>query len=243
MNAQKLTGEWKPLYRQLNPDNQAYFNNMIEFIHSETNPLSAVKGEALLLDLARQVIHSQGKGVSAADLFGDDPIAYCEQLTDDMQRGKPRTLGAKIRYYTMIPWIALTWVFFIYMITGFFSKWFDGGMEYTVISSSSLLIMAGLSIVLIELVTRFLANPGRTEQSRGSDVVGTTASTPRYPSARSFNLRSFGLYIGIAVAVIFIGALLNKVTPSFTVSPWDSLIIFAVGLVGQFFFIRLRHRV
>lgn len=244
MNAQKLTGELKPLYRQMNPDNQVYFNRMLEFFHSESNPLSPVKGEKLLLDLARRMVHSQGKGVSAADLFGDDPSVYCEQLTDDMQRGRPRTLGAKIRYYTMIPWIALTWVFFIYMITGFFSKWFDGSMEYTVISSSSLLIMAGLSIVLIELVTRFLANPGRTEQSGGSDVAGTTAtaSTPRYPSARSFNLRSFGLYIGIAVAVIFIGALLNRVTPSFTVSPWDSLIIFAVGLVGQIFFILLRPR-
>ncbi|WP_018753710.1 hypothetical protein [Paenibacillus sanguinis] len=241
MNSQKMTGELKPLYRQMNPDNQAYFNQMLEFIYSDANPLPVAKGEELLVDLARQVVHSQSKGVSAADLFGDDPNAYCEQLVDDMSRGKPRTLGAKIRYYIMIPWVALTWIFFIYMITGFFSKWFSGSMDYVVISSSSLLIMAGLSIVLIELVTRFLANPGRTEQE--STQAGDSANrVPHRPAARSFNLRSFGLYIGIAVGVILIGALLNRIMPSFTVSPWDSLIIFVVGLAGQFFFFSRRSK-
>lgn len=241
MNSHKLTVELKPLYRQMNPDNQTYFDHMLQFIYSDDNPLTLEKGEKLLLDLARQVVHSQGKGVSAADLFGDDPTAYCERLTDDMQRGVPRTLGAKIRYYTMIPWVALTWVFFIYMITGFFSKWFGGSMEYTVISSSSLLVMAGLSIVLIELVTRFLANPGRTEQQSTQDT-GSAHRVPPRPAVRSFNLRLTGLNIGMAIAVIFLGALLNRVMPSFTVSPWDSLIIFMIGLIGQFFFIRLRPR-
>ncbi|MEC2345046.1 hypothetical protein P9H28_13230, partial [Paenibacillus barengoltzii] len=161
---------------------------------------------------------------------------------------KPRTLKDKIKYYTMIPWVALTWVFFIYMITGFFSKWFGGELEYTLISTSSLLIIAVLSIVLVELVTRFLGQSSKA--SEGQEPAGE--AKPAGPGARpgmppnagprGFNLRAFGTYIAVAAVLIVVGTVLNRIMPSFTVSPWDSLILFAVGLAGQIFFFGRRSK-
>lgn len=239
MYIHEMIGETKRLRQQMTPDNEAYFGEMVLYFRSGASSLSEAKGEEILLDLARQIVKNQAKGIMAAERFGADPRAYCAELAEDVQTRKPRTLKDKIKYYTMIPWVALTWVFFIYMITGFFSKWFGGELEYTRISSSSLLIIAGLSIVLIELATRFLGNSPKTGD--GKEESGTSGTGPS-SGPGGFNLRAFGTYIAVAAVLIVIGTLLNRIMPAFTVSPWDSLIIFAVGLAGQIFFFGRRSK-
>jgi hypothetical protein len=59
-------------------------------------------------------------------------------------------------------------------------------------------------------------------------------SDPMRPR-KLFDIRAFGIYIIIALAVIAVGLLLNRIMPSFTVTPWQSLIIFIIGLLGQIF--------
>lgn len=213
--------ETKELRSQMNSVNEAYFGEMVMHIRSGSSPLTEAKGEEVLVESARLIMNNQEAGIVAPELFGMDAVTYCKQLEEELLRRKPRSTQDKIKYYTMIPWVALTWVFFIYMITGFFSKWFGGELEYTQISSASLLLIAGLSIVLVELVIRYLA-PGVNKGNRNAQ-----------PIQRKFDLKSFGIYIGIAVAIIAIGLLLGSIMPSFTVSPWDSLIIFVIGLIGQ----------
>ncbi|MCH1642653.1 DUF1129 domain-containing protein [Paenibacillus timonensis] len=239
MYIHEMIGETKRLRQRMTPENEAYFGEMVMHFRSGASSLTEAKGEEILLGLARQIVKNQEKGVSAAELFGSDPVAYCEQLADDVLTRKPRTLKDKIKYYAMIPWVALTWVFFIYMITGFFSKWFGGELEYTQISSSSLLIIAVLSIVLIELVIRFLGHGGKPAQAKAES---SDLNEQPQPAFRRFNLRAFGLYVAIAVGVIFVGSLLNRIMPAFTVSPWDSLIIFLIGLAGQIFIFGRRSK-
>ncbi|MOA10310.1 hypothetical protein D3C78_1301940 [compost metagenome] len=170
---------------------------------------------------------NQEKNILASDLFGPDATAYSKELAEDVSMRKPRSTQDKIMYYTMIPWIALTWVFFIYMITGFFSKWFGGELEYTQISSASLLLIAALSIVLVELVIRYLGPGSRRNTSAEEEQQQLLP--------RKFDIKALGIYIGIAVAVVAVGLLLTQIMPSFTVSPWDSLIIFVIGILGQKF--------
>ncbi|RCX15330.1 uncharacterized protein DUF1129 [Fontibacillus phaseoli] len=225
MYIHEMIHETKMLRQQMNPANESYFGEMVMYIRSGSSSLTEAKGEEVLLGLAKQIIKNQDKGISAADLFGPDAAAYCEQLVDDVNMRKPRSTKDKIKYYTMIPWVALTWVFFIYMITGFFSKWFGGELEYTLISSASLLLIAGLSIVLMELVTRFL---GPTTKKHEEEQQATVAS-------RKFDPKAFAMYLVIAVGLVAIGLLLGRIMPSFTVSPWDSLIIFVIGILGQKF--------
>lgn len=224
MYIHEMIHETKTLRQRMNPANEAYFGEMVMYIRSGSSSLTEAKGEEVLLDLAKQIIKNQDKGITAAELFGTDAVAYCEQLVDDVNMRKPRSTKDKIKYYTMIPWVALTWVFFIYMITGFFSKWFGGELEYTLISSATLLLIAGLSIVLMELVTRFLG-PG----SRKSE------QEPSAEQSRKFDPKTFGMYLAIAVGLVAVGLLLGRIMPSFTVSPWDSLIIFVIGILGQKF--------
>lgn len=224
MYIHEMIHETKLLRQQMNPANEAYFGEMVMYIRSGTSSLTEAKGEEVLLDLARQIIKNQEKGIFARDLFGPDAQAYCQQLAEDINMRKPRSTKEKIIYYTMIPWVALTWVFFIYMITGFFSKWFGGELEYTLISSASLLLIAGLSIVLVELFIRYLG-PGSRKNNEHQEN----------PEPRKFDPKSLAVYLGIAVGIVAVGLLLGRIMPSFTVSPWDSLIIFVIGILGQKF--------
>ncbi|WP_110934172.1 DUF1129 family protein [Paenibacillus bouchesdurhonensis] len=226
MYIHEMIRETNQLRGQMSPANEAYFGEMVMYFRSGSSSLTEAKGEEVLLELARRIIKNQEKNISASELFGDDPKAYCEQLADDVLMRKPRSLQDKIKYYTMIPWVALTWVFFIYMLTGFFSKWFGGELEYTQISTASLLLIAVLSILLIEGVTRFLG-PGtkrRTEQEQQEH--------PDHQSAK-FNPKMFGIYLGTTLAIAVVGLILTRLLPVFTVSPWDSLIIFVIGIIGQ----------
>ncbi|WP_410771500.1 DUF1129 family protein [Fontibacillus sp. BL9] len=225
MYIHEMIHETKILRQQMNPANESYFGEMVMYIRSGSSSLTEAKGEEVLLGLAKQIIKNQDKGISAADLFGPDAAAYCEQLVDDVNMRKPRSTKDKIKYYTMIPWVALTWVFFIYMITGFFSKWFGGELEYTLISSASLLLIAGLSIVLMELVTRFLGPASRKHEEEQA----------QQPVSRKFDPKAFAMYLAVAVGLVAVGLLLGRIMPSFTVSPWDSLIIFIIGILGQKF--------
>lgn len=221
MYIHEMISETKQLREHMTPDNEVYFGEMVRYFRGGSSQLTEAKGEELLLQIAKQIMKNQEKGIPASQVFGEHPIDYCKQLVEDVTARKPRSLQDKIKYYTMIPWVALTWVFFIYMITGFFSKWFGGELEYTLISSASLILIAGLSIVAVELVTKYLA-PGRNKKE----------SEPR---ERTFDPKTLGIYIGAAALLLVVGLLLGSFMPSFTVSPWDSLIIFVVGVVGQKF--------
>ncbi|GGH10001.1 DUF1129 family protein [Paenibacillus segetis] len=221
MSNHDMDNQLQKLSQQMNPANQVYFEEMLNYISPDSTTLSRAKREEILTDLAKKIIKNQKKAIQAQELFGEDAVAYCKDLIEDVLMRKPRTLKDKIKYYTMIPWVALTWLFFIYMITGFMGKWFEGELEYTEINASTLLLIAVLSIVLIEAVTRFLG-PGPKEEE--SNEV-----------PRKFDLKALGIYIGVAVVLIAVFMMLGQLMPTFTISPWGSLILFLVGVVGHIF--------
>lgn len=221
MNIHEMKNETKKLTQQMNPANEVYFGEMVKYISSDTTTLTEAKSAELLQGLAKQIVKKQQKGISAQETFGNDASVYCNQLVEDVLMRKPRTLKDKIKYYTMIPWVALTWVFFIYMITGFMGKWFGGELEYTQINTSFLLLVAVISIILIEAVTRFLGSvPAEDEEEKNL-------------SARKFDLKALGIYVGVAVLLVAVGLMMDQFMPSFTVSPWDSLIVFIIGVLGH----------
>lgn len=232
MNCQQMLEHRKRLASQMTAENKSYYSEMVTSIVS--SELSERQQGEVLLDLANTIIRCQKRNRRVEDVFGDSPTAYCEQWVSDITMGKPRLIKDKIRYYTLIPWVALTWVFFIYMIVGFVSQWVDGEFQYTEISISSLLLIAIGSIVLMELLTKFMRqDPNETNESSKPSTVGV----------RKFNAKIIGVYLVILIIVVLIGSGLNRVLPSFTVSPWGSFVIFAIGVVGYIlWFGRRRNR-
>lgn len=226
MYIHEMIKETNRLRDYMTPENDAYFGEMVRSLRSSS--LAEAKGEEVLLKMAKDILDAQNSARPIQELYGDSPKAYCAQLVADMSIRQPRSMKDKVKYYAMIPWVALTWVFFIMMLTGFFSKWFGGELTYTRISTATLLIIALGSILLIELMTRFL----KPESKKGKPVEPVKI-TPK----------EMGIYMGIMAGIVVIGILLVIFLPAFVVSPWDSLVIFIVGLIGQrFFFLRKSER-
>ncbi|MNP29341.1 hypothetical protein D3C76_1223610 [compost metagenome] len=117
----------------------------------------------------------------------------------------------------MIPCAALTCLFGILAIGGLFFQWTDdsSGM-FGQISLFTLLAVGVGSIILIELIMKWMSSLSESDA----------------PSAKPFDIKSLGIYIGIAVAAVFIGMFLDRLFPVITISPWVSLILCIIGGLG-----------
>ncbi|GGA52134.1 DUF1129 family protein [Paenibacillus physcomitrellae] len=227
MNMQKTEQEIERISGQLTEANRLFLAEVDRRIkESEFNGPAAREA---LLDTARQMLKHQKLGQSFLEPYGYNPEVYAAELLSDLEMRRPRTTKDKVKYYTMIPWLALTWVFFIYMVLGFFSKWSKGGQGEMTINTTSLLLIAAGSILLVVMITRFLGSPDKEKNPGGQRTLKA-------------DIKTFVLSIGAAVVIIAFYIMLRQMLPSFTVSPWTSLIIFAVGFVGQFYFLRRPRR-
>jgi uncharacterized membrane-anchored protein len=66
----------------LSQENEHYFSEMMLFIRS--SHVSQQKSEELLLEILDHLLEAQREGKTAKDVFGDDPIAYCEELVSSL---------------------------------------------------------------------------------------------------------------------------------------------------------------
>ncbi|MBP2000876.1 putative membrane-anchored protein [Paenibacillus shirakamiensis] len=222
MYIHEMIKETHRLRDYMTPENDAYFGEMVRTLRSSR--LNEAEGEEVLLRLAKEILKGQDQNKTALDLYEEAPEVHAQRLVDTLFVRQPRSTKDKIKYYIMIPWVALTWVFFIMTLTGFFSKWFGGDLTYTRISTATLLLIAGGSIILIEGLTRFMKPEAKKEE---------------LVADQKMNPRTMGIYIGIAAGILIVAVLLVRFLPAFVLSPWDSLILFVIGLAGQkFYFLR-----
>ncbi|ANS73184.1 hypothetical protein AWM70_00115 [Paenibacillus yonginensis] len=223
MNMQRTEQEIARISGQLTEANRLFLAEVARRV--KESEFDGPAARDALLDTARQMLKHQKLGQSFLEAYSYDPEVYAGELLSDLEMRKPRTAKAKIKYYTMIPWLALTWVFFIYMVLGFFSKWSRGGQGEMTVNTTSLLLVAAGSILLVVLITRFLGSPDKEKNAGGQRTLKT-------------DIKTFVLSIGAAVVIIAFYVMLRQMLPSFTVSPWTSLILFGIGFIGQFYFLR-----
>ncbi|GAE09665.1 hypothetical protein [Paenibacillus sp. JCM 10914] len=127
---------------------------------------------------------------------------------------------SSLQHHLMIPWIALTWFFFVQALVGFITIWAGGPVErMTQIRISTLVLIAGGSYVLIHALLRWMKND--TFQPENEQ--------------RKINVRDMGIYVAITVAILIVGVFLGRLLPVLTVAPWVSLVIFLVGIAGTKF--------
>lgn len=220
MNIQNMTLEISRTSDELSQDSRLFFEDVARHIRGSS--LNERKGEEVLLYTVRRMQQLESKGRNLEDEFGDDPQAYAEELISDLYMRRPLTQKDKLRYYVMIAWVALTWVFFIYMVIGFLGKGTDGGFAQLHINTTTLVLIALGAIVLMELVTRFAGNQE------------DTADKPSKPRALKTEVRTLVITLIAAIIVIGIYAALGHSLPTLQISPWTCLIVFVIGFIGQF---------
>lgn len=218
MKVKEMIQENNRLRERLTPDNRSYLEDMI--IQLRESPVDPVQTEELLLQAAHELLEAQERGMDARQLFGEDPLA---RFRDVINSVPPHPARSKTSQYIMISWIALTLLFGALGAAGLAAVWSTGDPGvFGRISVFTLIVIGGGSIVLIELLMKWMADA--PEQDR--------------PLPGKFNIKALGLYIGAAVAVIVAGLFLDRLLPVIPLSPWVAIGIFVAGLIGYMVFFR-----
>lgn len=205
---------------QLNQENLNYYDDVIVYVRDAR--IERQSGEELLLEMGQHLLDAQKRKQSAVQLFGKDSDTYATQLIENLPE---RRQLSKPMYYVMIVWIALTWVFLLQALAGFFKINVSGTGVVGEISLSTLVLVAAGAIVLVELVTRVANQP----------VEKSDLDRPRM----QINARSVLTYVVILVVIIVVGNYLRNVMPVVIISPWLSLVLCIIGILGQkFIFMR-----
>jgi len=219
MKVKDMIQENNRLREQMTPFNRSYMEDMI--ISMRASRVNRVQAEELLLDAARKLLEAQKKGKNAKQLFGNDPEDYFREV---MENVPARPARSKLNYYGMITCAALTCLFGIFALFGLISQWGTGspGM-FGQISLFTILAVGLGSIVVMEIVMKWLSSLSESDA----------------PMAGKFDFRALGIYIGIAVVIVYAGLYLSRLFPVIAVSPWVSLCLCLVGLIGlKFVFMR-----
>ncbi|OBZ07535.1 hypothetical protein A8L34_25715 [Bacillus sp. FJAT-27264] len=212
MKVKDMIKENNALREQLTPFNRSYFEDMI--LAMRASRVDTLRTEELLLEAAKLLVQEQGKGKNAKQIFGEHPEDYFREIVESVP---PAPTRSKLSYYLMIPWAALTCLFGVLGAFGLLFQWTTGSSGIFSQVSLFTLVAVGIgSIVVIELFMKWMA----------------ALSDSDTPQTKGFDLKGLSIYITIAAVVIFVGTYLDTLLPVFSISPWISLIIFAVGAIG-----------
>ncbi|UQZ34783.1 hypothetical protein C2I18_15375 [Paenibacillus sp. PK3_47] len=209
MKVKAMIKENNALREQMTPFNRSYMEDMI--LAMRASRVERVRAEELLLEAAQHLLREQKKGRNAKQVFGENP----EEYFGGIMNSKPaRPERSKLNYYSLISVASLTCLFAVFGIGGLLVQWASGsaGM-FSQISLFTLLLVGIGSIVFIELLMKWMSSLSEDDA----------------PRPKAFNLKSLGIYIGIAVIAIFAGSLLDTFSPAIPLSPWVSLILSIAG--------------
>ncbi|WP_172254105.1 DUF1129 family protein [Saccharibacillus deserti] len=198
---------------QLNTKNAEYFDEVI--VHVRSGRVIEENGEDWLLERGLELLAAQQKGTPAARLFGPNPIDFAEQgLAGLPQRKKEPAL----RSYLLVPWTALSWTFLLLGLTALFVP------ETEEINTGTLLIVVIGAIALFEVLMRLV----RRDPEEG------------VPAPPKFNLRGIGSTLIALIVVGAAGLMVLQIAPTVKIPFQISLVIAAIGFIGQFALLRRR---
>lgn len=195
----------------LNTKNAEYFDEVIVYVRSSR--VREESGEDWLLERGRELVAAQQKGTPAARLFGADPVVFAQAALAGLpQRSKEKAL----RSYILVPWTALSWTFLLLGLTAIFTP------EAQQINTGTLLIVVLGAIALFEVLMRLI----RRDPEEG------------VPAPPKFDMRGIGSALIILTMIGLIGLMLLRFTPTVTIPFQVSLVIAAIGFIGQFALLR-----
>lgn len=221
MKVKAMIKENNALREQMTPFNRSYMEDMI--LAMRASRVERVRAEELLLEAAQLLLVEQKKGKNAKQIFGENPEEYFSEIMNSSSK-PPRPARSKLNYYSLIAVASLSSLFGVYGIFGLLMLWGSGsaGM-FGQISLFTLILVGAGSVICIELLMKWMSSLSEDD-------------TPR---PKAFNLKSLGIYIGIAVIAIFVGSFLDNFSPAIPLSPWVSLILSIAGGLGlKFIFFR-----
>ncbi|MDQ0427833.1 putative membrane-anchored protein [Planomicrobium stackebrandtii] len=94
----------------LNSDNEQVYENLLLYIRTDLR-VDEHAGEEILMDLLDHLLEAQENGKDAADLFGDSPQAYADELIANLPSQKRRNVFWLVAsgIIGLVGWFAITY--------------------------------------------------------------------------------------------------------------------------------------
>ncbi|RLL42118.1 DUF1129 family protein [Oceanobacillus piezotolerans] len=128
--------------KQLNSENEQYYEDMIVYIR--TNAMkSEQQTEEVLLELLEHLLAAQEQGRTAKDIFGEDLKAYCEEVIQEIP-GEKASKNVLFLFYLLID-LAAVLMIFLGILSYALYHFFGIGTR-----SLTFPIGTGISVVLID---------------------------------------------------------------------------------------------
>jgi len=207
MNAKKLIEENNIKRESLNPENQAYYSDLLIYIRLKFS-LSEQQSEEVLMEMLDHLLDGQNAGKTAKDIFGDDPRGFADEIIEQIPKEEKRKL---------IPFIGgiianiVGWVLIIrgilYLVLSQFTE-----VKTEVYPFSTLCIVLFIACFVLFMVVFIFKLIGRS--------LFNEKSTTRKDSIRVCLVAALGM-----TAVLLIGKFLPDIGPSFDFSWLASLLL------------------
>lgn len=218
---------------QMNNRTADYYKSFSDAVRDSKIPEQ--KQEELLLDTAKRLVEAQKQEENPESIYGRDPQQYIKQIEQKYDSNHPLASDDKtdetrgLSFNVMIAWAAISIVLLLMGFVGLVTEW--GGQDptpYTKISLFTLTLIAGGSIVLIQVLLSFNNGPEESEAP---------------VRKKGFQLGSVIKYLLVLAIISIIGYMLGKIFPVIQLSSITLLIIGIIGLVLMYpLFIRNRKK-
>ncbi len=108
MNAKELIQLNNQKREQLNKENEEYYEKMLVYMRAHLF-LSEQQTEELLMELLDHLLEAQAQGKRAEDVFGENPVAYCDDMIKQLPKEQMKSTALFVGYLVLYlaGWLAL----------------------------------------------------------------------------------------------------------------------------------------
>lgn len=216
MNAKELIEENNRKRECLNPENEAYYSDLLIYIRLQFT-LSEQQSEEVLMELLDHLLDGQKAGKTAKDLFGDDPRGYADEMIELLPKEEKRAL---IPFIGRIIGDILGWVL---IIRGVLSLVLSRFIEVdTMVHPVTVFVMTVIIACFVMLTIVFLFKMVERSLFKGKR------------NTRKETIMAGFIGAGGMAAVLLATKLIPEMGPSFDFSWWASCLVGSVLLVALY---------
>jgi uncharacterized membrane-anchored protein len=164
VNAKQLIEENNNKRKLLTKENEAYYDDLLVYIRLQLT-LSEQQSEEVLMEMLDHLIDGQKEGKTAKDIFGEDPLAFTDEIIEQLPKEKMRKIVPFVGgiIVNLISWVLIIRGIILLVLSQFTAV--NSEVYYFNVAVSALVI--GFSIIIniwfiFKLIKKSLFNENRS---------------------------------------------------------------------------------
>lgn len=182
----------------LNPENEQVYENLLLYIRTDLR-VDEHAGEEILMDLLDHLLEAQENGKDAADLFGDSPQAYADEIIANLPNQKRRNVFWLIAsgITGLAGWFAITYGIINAVVSFFTDRDSDMAIGSIILILLSISLIGSISIkILFNIIRSSVFKPKKQKWKM-------------YMAAGLYGMAAFALILGVAFLFDGIGPFIH----------------------------------